>query len=109
MVVCRVEASGFVKVSSGLIPLDLKRGNSPSLESRLGSSCDSHARSVLDLLQQRIGLREITRLHRRANLGKPVTAGIATEAGDCLLQFLDLDQRVSVGRLDIRKLALDLR
>ena len=108
MVIGRIKVSSLVKVGGGFIPSDLKGSDFSSLVGCFCGSYDSGFRTFFDLGQQSVGLREISRCHRRANLRKPVVADIATKTGKRRLQFSDFAQRVNMGRLDIGKLAVNL-
>ena len=104
----RIKASGLVKMCGGRAPFDLNGSDLSSLKSCLGGSHDSHVRTVFNLRQQRIGLREIPCLYRRTNLRKLLVADIVTKAGQIRLQFANLPQRVGMSCLNIGKLAFDL-
>ena len=108
MVIGRIQARGLVKVRSCLAPFDLNGGNLSSLKSGLGGAHDSHVRTVFNLRQQRIGLREIPGLYGRTNLRTLLAADIVTKAGQIGLQFANLPQRVGMSGLNIGQLAFDL-
>ena len=107
MFVTRIKAGGLVKMGGGLTPFDLEGRDFPTLESRLSSLFDSHARAAFDFRQERVSLGEISRFHCRPNFRNSVTLDFVTESRQLLFQLTDFGPSFGICFSDIRKLTLN--